>query len=102
MLNFVFNHKTFDSRKSNNQDSFLDAYKNIGSFKLNKISFIDEENVVTVMNKIFDYNKERNHLIDFSKLLPDGKSFFTSISNDFSNIDKVLDFLLDYWRKTFQ
>ena len=96
MLNFVFNHKTFDSRKSNNQDSFVDAYKNMRSFKLNKISFIDEENVVTVMNKIFDYNKEHNHLINFSKLLPDGKSFFTSIASNFSNIDKVVEFLLDH------
>lgn len=35
-------------------------------------------------------------MIDFSKLLPNGKSFFTSISSNFRNINEIVDFFLQH------
>lgn len=51
---------------------------------------------MTVINRLYEYDAAHDHLIDFNKLLPNGKSFFTSISQSFDGIEKVSDFLLNH------
>ena len=49
-----------------------------------------------MMSKIYNYDKKHSHLIDFTKLLPNGKSFFTSISKDCSEISSAVEFLIKH------
>ena len=48
--------------------------------------------IIEIMNQIFDYDEEHSHLIDFTKLLPNGKSFFTSLTNNIS--EDIIEFLI--------
>ena len=48
------------------------------------------------MNKLLNYDKENSHLIHLNELLPDGRSFFTSIYSNYDEIDEVCNFLLDH------
>ena len=47
------------------------------------------------MNQLYEFDHSHYLLIAFNNLLPDGKSFFTSIEKDITYINEVIDFLLD-------
>lgn len=44
---------------------------------------------------LLDYDKQKNHFIDFNHLLPNGKSFFTQISLEISDLSEIVQFFLD-------
>ena len=56
----------------------------------------ESKSPIAVMDRLYEYDKGHDHLIDFHKLLPNGKSFFTSLIkyNDFN--DEVTRFFLDH------
>lgn len=54
-----------------------------------------DEYCFDVMKKIYEYDQNHSKSIDFKKLLPNGKSFFTCISRNFDKIKEVSDFLLE-------
>ncbi|KAK8835902.1 Death-associated protein kinase 1 [Tritrichomonas musculus] len=45
---------------------------------------------------VYEYDDEHEHLIDFSKLLPKGLSFFTSIFINCREIESVVEFLINH------
>lgn len=121
VLDYIINAEKFDSKKSNILESFITLCSN--SINLvdkqlrnnndnhedeiedkieDKIEDEIEDNSITnfinidLMNKLCDFDKTHDHLIDFNKLLPNGKSFFTSFHYNFNKINKIVNFLLDH------
>ena len=43
-------------------------------------------NMISVMNKLYEYDQSHERLIDFSQLLPNGETFFSSFTVDFQGI----------------
>ena len=56
---------------------------------------VPEKSPVDIMTILYDFDLEHDHLIDFSKLLPNGNSFFTIINHRNSFINEVVHFLLE-------
>ncbi|KAK8898237.1 hypothetical protein M9Y10_000515 [Tritrichomonas musculus] len=56
----------------------------------------NEKSPVDVMNLLYDYDNEHDHLIDFHKLLPNGKSFFSVINRSSRYDIEIVDFLLQH------
>ncbi|KAK8892562.1 hypothetical protein M9Y10_029795 [Tritrichomonas musculus] len=56
----------------------------------------DANSRIEIMERILNYDKENSHLIDFNKLLSNGKTFFTIICQDYEEIGNVSDFLIDH------
>ena len=53
-------------------------------------------NMISVINKLYEYDQSHERLIDFSQLLPNGETFFSSFTADFQGIEKVSSFLLSH------
>ncbi|KAK8837461.1 hypothetical protein M9Y10_036458 [Tritrichomonas musculus] len=51
---------------------------------------------IEIMEKIYNFDLENSKLINFNKILANGKSFFTIICQDNEEIGDVSDFLLDH------
>lgn len=76
----------------------------------------NNEESMNIINELYNYDKENDHLIDFTKLLPNGKSFFTSIAStnlfeteedgfddldyvnqkDLTNVSEIANFLIEH------
>ncbi|KAK8842518.1 hypothetical protein M9Y10_026110 [Tritrichomonas musculus] len=56
----------------------------------------EDESLIQVMNKLYEYDKEHDNLIDFSKLLPSGKSFLTAFQSNTGSEEEAINFLLDH------
>ncbi|KAK8894590.1 hypothetical protein M9Y10_023026 [Tritrichomonas musculus] len=52
--------------------------------------------LIEMMQKLYNYDNEHGHLINFDKFCKNGKSFFTVIVNDFPEISEVCDFLIEH------
>lgn len=52
----------------------------------------NKSSTTEIMGKIYNYDNEHCHLIDFTKLVANGKSFFTVISKDYDDLNEVSDF----------
>ena len=57
---------------------------------LQKIARID------FMNDLLNYDENHSHLIKFNELLPNGKSFFTSINPNLDNIQDLVQYYLNH------
>lgn len=103
VLSAILNNSKFDASKSDLLNAFIQT--------INK----NNDDSVSIMNKLYDYDSKHDHFIDFSKLLPNGKSFFTSIASnylfdnededvddfivivpDLSGVEGIVNFLLDH------
>lgn len=94
---------SFVSIYSNNRITDLYSFQNelrsapkIIRKKFKQIANQIKPNVLSILNKLYEYDKEHDHYIDFTKLLPSGKSFLTCFSFDFRDIGQVSDFLLEH------
>lgn len=67
-----------DNNEYSNSDEIVKSFQNL-----------------EIMKKLYNYDKEHENLIDFTKLLSDGKSFFTSIYCDCKIIKQIADFLIE-------
>lgn len=56
----------------------------------------NKSTVIEIMNKIYNYDQEHDHFIDFTQIIFNGKTYFTYISNNYDEITKVSQFLLDH------
>ena len=52
--------------------------------------------LIEMMQKLYKYDNEHGHLINFDKFFQNGRSFFTVIVNDFPEISEVCDFLIEH------
>lgn len=69
ILSEILKNSDFDEKKSCFLRAFCETIINNNSESAN------------IMNELYNYDKEHDHLIDFTKLLPNGKSFFTLIAS---------------------
>lgn len=51
---------------------------------------------IDLLTFLINYDREHDNLIDLKKLLPTGKSFFTSLFSDLNNFKETVNFLLNY------
>ncbi|KAK8872160.1 hypothetical protein M9Y10_007922 [Tritrichomonas musculus] len=51
---------------------------------------------IDIMNELYEYDQKHDKLIDMDKLLPNGKSYFTSIPLNLSNTKNVVNFFLEH------
>lgn len=54
----------------------------------------EKSSIIEIMEQIIKYDEEHEKLIKFGELLPNGKSFITSIFSNYSEIKEVVEFLL--------
>lgn len=88
----IVNHSNFNPVKSELFQAFLIA------------SYIDEETevaesseaMINIMNILCKYDSENGKLIRFDNLLPNGKSYFTSIDGNLKNLQELVAFFLDH------
>ncbi|KAK8840572.1 hypothetical protein M9Y10_030782 [Tritrichomonas musculus] len=85
----IVDNPTFDAKKSNLYKAFM-----ISSFIEDNENDRTERALVGIMEVICQYDKEHDHLIDFNNLLPNGKSFYTSINRQIKNIGELATFFL--------
>ena len=64
--------------------------------QINKESLPKKCSIIEMMERLVNYDNEHEHLIKFDKLLPKGKSFFTAICSDYSDIGAVCNFLIEH------
>ena len=97
----ILNHPNFDSKKSDILSAFIESFGDFNQIQIkssrkiaksmkanNKISPIE------TMNILCDFDRSHDHLIDFTKLLPNGKSFFTICKYGDSYDSDICDFFL--------
>lgn len=87
-----------ESNSKNNQNDFRNNFmNNQNNFMNNRSKLMNNQSKspINVMNLLYDYDNEHDHLFDFNNLLPNGKSFFTSLANNKHN-DEIVPFLLDH------
>ena len=86
MIKEIFQFKNYNPKKADFLNSFIEL------FKLTNESY-------EMMNMMINYDKQHNHFIDFSQLLPNELSFFTSLKADnksnMPNIEKIVDLFLE-------
>lgn len=107
----IINNKNFDLNKNNILFAFIQTYQlneQINFLKQLQQQQKDDDGksyshhkLVThaslkSMNLIYEFDKSHNHSIDFSQLLPDGKSFFTVMNPTLNNNGNVAYFLLKH------
>ncbi|KAK8894591.1 hypothetical protein M9Y10_023027 [Tritrichomonas musculus] len=56
----------------------------------------DKITLIEMIEKIYNYDNEHDHIINFDKFFQNGRSFFTVIVNDFPEISEVCDFLIEH------
>lgn len=83
----ILNSDKFDSKKND----FLNAF--ISSYQYRPL-VNNTNNSPTIMKSILEYDKNHDHLIDLTKLLPNGYSFYTIIKSP-GNVRRIVDFLLE-------
>lgn len=83
-LKKILSNDTFDPQKSDLFDTFMKITD------LQKIARID------FMNDLLNYDENHSHLIKFNELLPNGKSFFTSINPNLENIQDLVQYYLNH------
>ena len=112
VIDYILSDEKFDSSKSNIVEAFVKTYSNPRVKKIhnlqkamikykiiNKYILLDliesqTLDVIKLMIKLFEYDKKHDNLIDFNKLLPNGKSYFTSYTCYFNGLEQIFDFLL--------
>ena len=87
----ILKNSEFDSTKV---DIFKVFFK-VFDEKANGFS-IKKKMSIEIMTLIYEHDQKHEHLIDFNKPLPNGKSYFTSIQYFINNIVDVTKFLLDH------
>ena len=114
----LLNNENFDSKKFNLVQAFVDSYSihnndkniiidentfspiNIQMEKILKDNDFINNNIanmkspMNVMNILYNYDLQHDHLIDFSNLLSNGKSFFTSIYTQSEFVGDIVNFFL--------
>lgn len=90
----------FTSAVMNNSGDILDEILQYPNFDSNNHQIVDDfinllcnnkEPSIEIMDKILNYDKDHSHLIDFNKLLHNGKTYFTSITNiEYEDIPNLL------------
>lgn len=88
IIDEIIHHESFDPLKSDLLTAFVSTFNYIKEENQEGTSLYDS------MVSIFNYDNDHSKLIDFKKLLPNGKSYFTSISYNYSDISQVADFFL--------
>ncbi|KAK8842926.1 hypothetical protein M9Y10_025792 [Tritrichomonas musculus] len=84
IIDEIFKNENFDSEKSNLQSAFIQSFTVKKDFSLD------------IMNQLYEYDSNHKKLINLNKILPNGKSFFTSIPPRFDNIENLVNFFLDH------
>ena len=96
---------TKNSTRNKNISDDLDFYIDRFMFKtifemnqeqINKESLPKKCSIIEMMERLVNYDNEHEHLIKFDKLLPKGKSFFTAICSNYSDIGAVCNFLIEH------
>ena len=103
IIDSILNDPKFDSKKSDILNCFVQSYtviNDLSSYYHNNNNGDNENQVdkspITIMNQLCEYDKNHLNLIDFTKLLPNGKSFFTVIQRKSNYDKKICDFLLEH------
>lgn len=86
----ILSSDKFDSKKSDIFGAFVKTYQ----IKLIN-NLVNETKILRLMKILVDYDKQHEHLIDFSQLLPDGKSYFTSIPIKLLSNVEIIHFFID-------
>lgn len=93
----------FDSIRSDLLNAFVKTFsfdsnesKKKNQFNNNQNNNLEERALFSSMVLMYEYDDEHEHLIDFSKLLPNGLSFFTSIFINCREIESVVEFLINH------
>ncbi|KAK8880443.1 hypothetical protein M9Y10_003117 [Tritrichomonas musculus] len=91
----ILNSDTFDSHKSDILDSFIKAsYLNCDFTNQDQNRKIEFSARIDIMDELLDYDENHFHLINMNNLLPNGKSFFTSINCDCQNLEDIVQYYL--------
>lgn len=85
----ILENDNFDPIKSDLLKVFTSIF--IGTNLLNR----NNNAILDKMTLLADYDESHSHLIDFSKLLPNGKSFFTVFTHEM-NVTEIVEFFLDH------
>ena len=88
----ILNNQMFDYKSYQIINAFVQSFKDPS--KVDHHSHFAKSSVVEIMNKIYKFDLSHARLIDLSKLLKNGKSFFTSIKSNYYKIEDVCNFLL--------
>ena len=101
----IINDKSFDCQKNDIVKSFLQTftfnepeenqYPEERNQYANNYRVLFDASLKT-MDLLYQYDVKHQHLIDFNKLLPSGKSFFTILPSNLNNSDGVAALLLKY------
>lgn len=83
----ILKNPNFDSKKSDILNAFIEAYSNVSDRCKSPIK---------IMKMLYDYDSEHDHLIDFKKLLPNGKTFFTSLNGKSQFNGEIVHFFLSH------
>ena len=94
--NMMFNPNNMMFNPNNmmfNQNNVMNNQNNLINTNLTDNQ---KQSPINVMNELYEYDKEHDHLIDFNTLLPNGKSFFTSMESNNEYNGEITRFLLDH------
>ena len=100
----IINNDNFNPDKANILNAFINAYskREQDSDKKMRISLVnisDDKKIdapMELMKLLCKFDEEHNHLIDFTKLLPNDKSFFTAMNPNLRNNGDVATFLMNH------
>ena len=98
-IDSILNNENFDSKKSCLCKVFNNFYSQINEDSISSFFKIEPKKIkpLKFMNKIYNYDKNHDHLIDLTKLIPkENKSLFTAISCENGyEINNITNYLLE-------
>ena len=86
------NEKNNDGDGENKEENSKEFEDENGDDDENDLS---SKSPIPIMKELYNYDKEHDHLIDFTKLLPNGLSFFTVINHESQFDEEIANFLLE-------